>query len=332
MKLKISMNCSKAIAVALFSGVVCAYANGEEPQAGNADGSGEEPVVAKKDAERYRKAAEEGDAEAQEMMGWAYYGNDATVEDKAEAMKWWCRAGHRGSEMMKAVLRLAYHGDERVLVDNAADAMTASGGRPLPVSDEPLAFRVERGRRAYIDKWLGFTEPNASQFPALLSVTNSTGLDLDFAKRFEASVKGKLAQFPDGEIRWSEDGTNGLSFADTASKISAAQIGSVRESMQGMEQKRGKRPDDGSSAKWILNDDFTFGYFTIPHKGGRDEVYYVFTTRREMAGAAAKTSVLVPFAPSQVISDSIIGCFLGDKAAQSNYGALKDAGIVIAID
>ena len=202
----------------------------------------------------------------------------------------------------------------------------------MPVSNEPLAFRVECGRRAYIDKWLGFKDPSWSLFPALLSVTNATGLNLDFAKRFETSIKGKLAQFPDGEIRWSEDGTNGLSFADTTVKMCEAQIESVRELMKCMEQKRSKKPNDKSSAKWILNDDFTFGYFTIPHKGARDEVYYVFTTQHEMNGTAAKTSVLVPFAPSQLISDSIMRSFLGDKAAQSNLNVLKDAGIVVVIE
>lgn len=328
------MNYNTTIVVALVSSVIvfCAHAKNDEPQVGNAKRLSEEHGITKKDAERYHKAAEEGNVEAQEMIGWAYYDKNATIKDKAEAMKWWCRAGHRGSEMMKAVLRLAYHGDERALIDNAADVITAKGGRPLPVSNEPLAFRVECGRRAYIDKWLGFKDPSWSLFPALLSVTNATGLNLDFAKRFETSIKGKLAQFPDGEIRWSEDGTNGLSFADTTVKMCEAQIESVRELMKCMEQKRSKKPNDKSSAKWILNDDFTFGYFTIPHKGARDEVYYVFTTQHEMNGTAAKTSVLVPFAPSQLISDSIMRSFLGDKAAQSNLNVLKDAGIVVVIE
>jgi len=325
------MNCYKLITVIVVAtlAVVGAY---------NAHASSDDQVtnrthrINRQDAERYRKASEEGNVEAQEMMGWAYYDKNATIEDKAEAMKWWCRAGYRGSEMMKAVLRLAYHGGERVLIDNAADAITAKGGRPLPASNEPLAFRVECGRRAYIDKWLGFSDPSWRPFPVLTAVTNATGLNLDFASRFDIKVKGKLAQFPDGEIRWCEDGTNGFSFVSTSAKMNAAQIDIVKEMMRNLEQKRGKKPDDKSSAKWILNDDFTFGYFTIPHKGGRDEVYYAFTTRHEMNGIPDKTSVLVPFAPTQLISDSIMRYFLGDKAAQSNFNALKDAGIVMLIE
>ena len=327
------MNHNNPIVVLLFIGAIasCAYANGGEPQVGNAKSLGEGRRITQKDAERYRKAAEAGDVEAQEMMGWAYYDKNAAIEDKTEAIKWWCRVGHRGSEMMKAILRLAYHDDERVLIDNAADAITANGGRPLSISNEPLAFRVECGRRTYIDKWLGFSESSWRPFPKLASVTNATMFKLDFAERFDKASKDRMALFPDGEIRWSEDGTNGLSFAETTAKMNAVQIEIVRELMQGYEQKRSKRPNDKSSATWILNADFTFGYFTIPHNGGRDEVYYVFTTRHEMNGIAAKTCALIPFAPSQLISDSIMRFFLGDKAAQSNFNALKDAGIVVLI-
>lgn len=310
----------------------CSYAKSDRLQVGNAKGSGEGRRITQKDAERYRKAAEAGDIEAQEIMGWAFYDKNAAIEDKAEAMKWWCRVGHRGSEMMKAILRLEYHGDERGLIDNAADAITANGGRPLSVSNEPLAFRVECRRRAYIDKWLGFSESSWRPFPKLASVTNATMFKLDFAERFDKAGKDRMALFPDGEIRWSEDGTNGLSFAETTAKMNAMQIEIVRELMQGYEQKRGKRLDDKSSATWILNDDFTFGYFTIPHKGGRDEVYYVFTTRHEMNGISAKTCALIPFAPSQLISDSIMRFFLGDKAAQSNFNALKEAGIIMVVN
>lgn len=291
-----------------------------------------EDTIADKLIEHYQNAAEQGDVGAQETLGWLYYGKDGTIESKAEAIRWWCKVGCRGSEMMKSLLRLGYHGKEKELIDNAADTIIAFGGRPLPNSREPLAFRVERGRRAYINKWLGFPEQYKSSFPVLASVTNATTFDLDFAKRFDEVVRGKLAQFPDDEIRWSENGTNGLSFADTAAKMNAAQIEIVQELMRGREEKRGKKSDDKSSASWILNDDFAFGYFTIPHKDGRDEVYYVFTTRHEMNGTAAKTSILVPFAPSQLISDSIMRSFLNDKAAQSNLNALKDAGIVIVID
>lgn len=327
------MNHNNTIFALLFISVFAsyAYAKSDEPQVGNAKGSGEGRRFTQKDAERYRKAAEAGDVEAQEMLGWAYYDKNAAIEDKTEAIKWWCRVGHRGSEMMKAILRLAYHGDERVLIDNAADAITANGGRPLSISNEPLAFRVECGRRTYIDKWLGFSESSWRPFPKLASVTNATMFKLDFAERFDKASKDRMALFPDGEIRWSEDGTNGLSFAGTTAKMNAVQIEIVRELMQGYEQKRSKRPNDKSSATWILNADFTFGYFTIPHNGWRDEVYYVFTTRHEMNGIAAKTCALIPFAPSQLISDSIMRFFLGDKAAQSNFNALKDAGIVVIV-
>lgn len=260
--------------------------------------------------------------------------NGRVSKDEVESCLKTAMEGGEDAALAKAVLRLTCGTEEgRALVERTVDSLTATGGRPMPDSDEPLAFRVDGERVASINRLLGFSDGcERTRFPALSAVTNVAGLKLDCAERFEAAAKGKMALFPDGSIRWSEDGTNGFSFAETAARMQSAQIGCVRELMQGMEQKRGTKPNDKSSEKWILNDDFTFGYFTIPHKDGRDEVYYVFTTRHEMNGTAAKTSVLVPFAPSQLISDSIMRSFLGDKAAQSNFNALKNAGIVMVVE
>ena len=189
-------------------------------------------------------------------------------------------------------------------------------------------------KKEYVARKTGFWGDDTTwpPFPALAAVTNATGLNLDFSRRLEESVKGKLAQFPDGEIRWSEDGTNGLSFAETCAKMNAAHIEVARGMMRGMGKKPSKKPDDKSSETWILNDDFTFGYLTVHYEGGRDAVYYAFTTRREINGTPAKTCVVVGFAPTQLMSDSIMRSFLGDKAARSNLDALKDAGIVMVAE
>ena len=50
--------------------------------------------------------------------------------------------------------------------------------------------------------------------------------------------------------------------------------------------------------------------------------------RHEMGGAPAGACVLLDFAPTQTISDSITGAFLGDETAQENVKALCGAGIV----
>ena len=289
--------------------------------------------IDKKDIEIYRKAAEAGDAEAMEELGWAYYRGKGTAAEKLEAIKWWCKAGARLSDMTKAMLRLMYYDEEGDLINTAVDVKLATGGRPLPDSRDPIAFRFEVAKREYVARKTGFwNDPTWPPFPALAAVTNATGLNLDFSRRLEESVKGKLAQFPNGEIRWTEDGTNGLSFAETSVRMNAAHIEVAKELMRGMEKKASNKPEDKSSMTWILNDDFTFGCLTVHYEGGRDAVYYAFTTRREINGAPAKTCVLVGFAPTQLMSDSIMRSFFGDKAAQSNLDTLKDIGIVMVAE
>ena len=257
--------------------------------------------IDKKDIASYRKAAEAGDAEAMEELGWAYYKGEGTVAEKLEAIKWWCKAGTRLSDMTKAMLRLMYYDEEGELINAAVDVKLATGGRPLPDSRDPIAFRLEVAKREYVAKKTGFWGDDTTwpPFPALAAVTNATGLNLDFSRQLEETVKGKLAQFPDGEIRWTEDGTNGLSFAETAVRMNAAHVEVAKRMMRDMEKKPSKKPEDKSSETWILNDDFTFGYLTVHYEGGRDAVYYAFTTRREINGTPAKTCVLVGFAPTQ---------------------------------
>ena len=323
------MNYKRILTIATIAGAIaysaCATTNNVSQKTRKFD---------KRDIESCRKAAEAGDAEAMEALGWAYYKEKGTAEEKLEAIKWWCKAGARLSSLTKAMLRLMYYGEEGALIDTAVDTTTATGGCPLPDSRDPIDFRFEVAKKEYVARKTGFWGDDTTwpPFPALAAVTNATGLNLDFSRRLEESVKGKLAQFPDGEIRWTEDGTNGLSFAETSAKMNAAHIEVARWMMRGMEKRPGKKPEDKSSETWILNDDFTFGYLTVHYEGGRDAVYYAFTTRREINGTPAKTCVVVGFAPTQQMSDSIMRSFLGDKAGRSNLDALKDAGIVMVAE
>ncbi len=322
------MNCKKILPISAIAWAIaysaCATTNNVSQETSKID---------KKDIESFRKAAEAGDAETMEELGWAYYKGKGTATEKLAAIKWWCKAGARLSDMTKAMLRLMYYDEEGELINAAVDVKSASGGRPLPDSRDPIAFRLEVAKREYVARKTGFwSNPTWPPFPALAAVTNATGLNLDFSRRLEESVNGKLAQFPDGEIRWTEDGTKGLSFAETSVRMNAAHIEVAKELMRGMEKKSSNKPEDKSSATWILNDDFTFGYLTVHYEGGRDAVYYAFTTRREINGAPAKTCVLVGFAPTQLMSDSIMRSFFGDKAAQSNLDVLKDMGIVMVAE
>lgn len=323
------MNCKRVLTITTIAVAIACSASASTNKV-----SQETSKIDKKDIESCRKAAEAGDVEAMEELGWAYYREKGTAAEKLEAIKWWCKAGARLSDMTKAMLRLMYYDEEGELINTAVDAKTTTGGRPLTDSCDPIAFRFEVAKREYVARKTGFWGDDTTwpPFPALAAVTNATGFNLDFSRRLEELVKGELAQFPDGEIRWTEDGTNGLSFAATSVRMNAAHIEVARGMMRGMEKKPNKKRDDKSSETWILNDDFTFGYLTVHHEGGRDAVYYAFTTRREINGTPAKTCVLVGFAPTQLMSDSIMRSFFGDKAAQLNLDALKDIGIVMVAE
>lgn len=269
------MNCKKMLTVAMIAWAIAYSACGTTNNVSQSMSK-----VDKKDIERYRKAAEAGDAEAMEELGWAYYKEKGAAAEKLEAIKWWCKAGARLSDMTKAMLRLMYYGEEGELVNIAVDAKTTTGGCPLPDSRDPIAFRFEIAKREYVARKTGFWGDDTTwpSFPALSAVTNATGINLDFSRRLEEKVKCKLAQFPDGEIRWVEDGTNGLSFAETSARMNAAHIEVAKELMRGIEKKPSKKPEDKSSETWILNDDFAFGYLTVHYEGGREAVYYAFTT------------------------------------------------------
>ena len=52
----------------------------------------------------YRKAAEQGNADAQYMLGVAYMSGDGVVQDEAEAMKWYRKAAEQGHVGAKSSL------------------------------------------------------------------------------------------------------------------------------------------------------------------------------------------------------------------------------------
>ena len=201
----------------------------------------------------------------------------------------------------------------------------APGGRPLPDSNEPLASRYWNARQAYVEKRLGLSEGVPPTFPALAAVTNASVPTLDCAGRFEAAVQGHLAIFPEGEIRWTEDGTNGLSLVETDARVNSAQIAAVREATKGCEIAN----DDGTL--WCLDDNFVFGYATGLDEKRPDKLHFLFLLRKELGGAPPMTMFILDFAPNRAIASSIMGAFLGDEAAQENAISLKNAGIVRVI-
>jgi hypothetical protein len=63
---------------------------------------------------QYRKAAEQGDAEAQFYVGEAYYEGDGLAQDYSLAVKWWLKAAEQGCAAAQHQLGCAYSSGEGV--------------------------------------------------------------------------------------------------------------------------------------------------------------------------------------------------------------------------
>jgi len=199
----------------------------------------------------------------------------------------------------------------------------AAGGRPLAPSDEPLPYRYIRARCGFVDKQLGFTtKRNFREFPRLSPVKHSSGLKLNLAERLFESEKNHLAQFPSGEIRWTEDGTNGLSIAESDIRIREAQIKCVKEAM------RGREVANDAGTVWILNDDVVFGYGIGLREDDKESLSYVIVTRRVLNGLPAGSYIILEHIPSQAVVDSLIGALKGDETAIRNIRTLKAEGMI----
>ena len=75
-------------AMSMFAGTNDVNKDADEARAdGVIRESAQKKQIDKTEIERCRKAAEAGDVEAQEMMGWVYYDAEASPKDKAEAVK-----------------------------------------------------------------------------------------------------------------------------------------------------------------------------------------------------------------------------------------------------
>lgn len=73
----------------------------------NKDESPITPDVTQSDTEvvhRYRKAAEQGDADAQYNLGFCYYNGNGVTQSYTEAVKWYKKAAKQGLEVSKQSL------------------------------------------------------------------------------------------------------------------------------------------------------------------------------------------------------------------------------------
>ena len=201
----------------------------------------------------------------------------------------------------------------------------AVGGRPLPPSSEPLPYRYAGARSDFVARKLGLLKWEPHIFPDLAPVKNASGLKVDLAGRFAEMVKGNVAQFPDGEIRWTEDGTNGLSIVESDVKMREAQMKCVKEAMNGRECA------NETGTIWILNEDFVFGYALGLNDKRKDDLVFVLMTRRQLGDVPAGVVMVLEYMPSQLVLDSVVGAFQGDEVARANLQLLKEANLITAV-
>ena len=67
----------------------------------------------------YRKAAEQGNPNAQSNLGWAYYNGEGVTRDFDEAVKWYRKAAEQGNPNAQSSLGWAYYNGEGVTRDFA---------------------------------------------------------------------------------------------------------------------------------------------------------------------------------------------------------------------
>ena len=74
------------------------------------------------DIKQLQKAAEQGDAEAQNNLGRCYVKGDGVEKDEKEAVKWFRKAAEQGNAVAQCKLGLCYHNGEGVKQDDAKAA------------------------------------------------------------------------------------------------------------------------------------------------------------------------------------------------------------------
>ncbi len=105
------MGTSRTVAIAGFLAVLLVLASGACDPASGESSSGK--------VRRYRKAAEQGDADAQFILGVSYESGDGVAQDKAEAVKWFRKAAEQGLARAQYNLGWCYANGDGVARDKA---------------------------------------------------------------------------------------------------------------------------------------------------------------------------------------------------------------------
>jgi hypothetical protein len=112
----------------------------------NGDGVTKDNVEAVK---WYRKASDQGDAEAQSLLGLMYANGDGVTKDSVEAVKWYRKASGQGNAMAQNNLGLMYESGEGVPKDETEalawyKVAAASGNKIAVKNQNALELRLGR--------------------------------------------------------------------------------------------------------------------------------------------------------------------------------------------
>ena len=114
------MGTSRTVAIAGFLAVLLVLASGACDRAPDSqDNLGIRTRHKVEAVERYRKAAEQGYADAQFSLGICYAEGDGVAQDKAEAVKWYRKAAEQGYARAQFNLGVSYESGDGVAQDKA---------------------------------------------------------------------------------------------------------------------------------------------------------------------------------------------------------------------
>lgn len=98
-------------------------------------------------AEFYKRAAEQGNPEAQNRLALLYHNGEGVTQDRAEAEKWFRKAADQGNEEAKLNLHYSYNKVHDVKPEKSVDNKRVSGKRKAPAKKQ-YAKRIRKHKRS----------------------------------------------------------------------------------------------------------------------------------------------------------------------------------------
>ena len=127
-------------------------------------------LSAQDDLDTLRQAAEQGDAEAQFVLGSRYANGEGVLKDEAEAVRWYRLAAEQGHTVAQLALGLMYANGEGVLKDEAEAVrwyrLAAESGEAITQYVLGQMYVLEQGARkdfGLAHMWLNIASANGEE-------------------------------------------------------------------------------------------------------------------------------------------------------------------------